>query len=147
MPYADYTYYTQSYHGRRIQEEETFLTYAERASEYMDMVTFDRLADGVPEEAAEKVQKCCCAVADALADYTDYGGSTPSSSGKTAETIGKYSVSYTTAAQTISGLLYGASAGLQDYLRSICIRYLGGTGLMYRGCETPQSAYGCQLPC
>lgn len=25
MPYADYTYYTQSYHGRRIQEEETFL--------------------------------------------------------------------------------------------------------------------------
>ena len=126
MPYADYTYYTQSYHGRRIQEEETFLTYAERASEYMDMVTFDRLAGGVPEETAEKVQKCCCAVAD---------------------TIGKYSVSYTTAAQTISGLLYGASAGLQDYLRSICIRYLGGTGLMYRGCETPQSAYGCQLPC
>ena len=127
MPYADHKYYTQSYHGRRIQEEETFLTYAERASEYMDMVTFDRLADGAPEEAAEKVQKCCCAVADALADYADYGSSTPGSSGKTAETIGKYSVSYTTAAQAI--------AGLQDYLRSICIRYLGGTGLMYRGCD------------
>ena len=60
MPYADHKYYTQSYHGRRIQEEETFLTYAERASEYMDMVTFDRLADGAPEEAAEEMLLRCC---------------------------------------------------------------------------------------
>ena len=134
MPYADHTYYTQSYLGRRIKEEETFLMYAERASEYIDMVTFDRLSGGVPEEFAEKVQKCCCASAEALADYVDYSGSTPTGSGKASETIGKYSVSYTTAEQTISGLLYGTSAGLQDYLRSICIRYLGSTGLMYRGC-------------
>ncbi|WP_276686762.1 hypothetical protein [Ruminococcus callidus] len=134
MPYADHTYYTQSYLGRRIKEEETFLMYAERASEYIDMVTFDRLSGGVPEELAEKVQKCCCAIAEALADYADYSGSTPTGSGKASETIGKYSVSYTAAAQTISGLLYGTSAGLQDYLRSICIRYLGGTRLMYRGC-------------
>lgn len=136
MPYADHTYYTQSYLGQRIKEEEMFLTYAERASEYIDMVTFDRLSGGVPEEFAEKVQKCCCAIAEALVDYVDYSGSTPTGSGKSgkaSETIGKYSVSYTTAAQTISGLLYGTSAGIQDYLRSICIRYLGGTGLMYRG--------------
>ena len=138
MPYADHTYYTQSYRGQRIKEEETFLMYAERASEYMDMVTFDRLSGGVPEEFSEKVKKCCCAIAEALADYADYGGSsTPNGSGKSgkaSETIGKYSVSYTTVAQAISGLLYGTSSGLQDYLRSICIRYLGSTGLMYRGC-------------
>lgn len=135
MPYADHTYYTQSYLGRRIKEKEMFLMYAERASEYIDMVTFDRLSGGVPEGFSEKVKKCCCAIAEALADHVDYSGSsTPNGSGKASETIGKYSVSYTTAAQTISGLLYGTSAGLQDYLRSICIRYLGGTGLMYRGC-------------
>ena len=137
MPYADHTYYTQSYLGRRIKDEEMFLMYAERASEYIDMVTFDRLSGGVPEKFAEKVQKCCCAIAEALADYVDYSDSTPTGSGKSgkaSETIGKYSVSYTTAAQTISGLLYGTSAGLQDYLRSICIRYLGGTGWVYRGC-------------
>ena len=136
MPYADHTYYTQPYRGQRIKEAAMFLMYAERASEYIDMVTFDRLSGGVPEEFAEKVQKCCCAIAEAFADYADYGGiSTPNGSGKASETIGKYSVSYTTAAQTISGLLYGTSAGLQDYLRSICIRYLGSTGLMYRGCD------------
>ena len=137
MPYADHTYYTQSYRGQRIKEEEIFLMYAERASEYIDMVTFDRLSGGVPEEFSEKVRKCCCAIAEALADYVDYSGSTPTGSGKSgkaSETIGKYSVSYTTAAHTISGLLYGTSAGLQDYLWSICIRYLGSTGLMYRGC-------------
>lgn len=123
--------------GGVSKRKKFFLMYAERASEYIDMVTFDRLSGGVPEEFAEKVQKCCCAIAEALADYVDYSGSTPTGSGKSgkaSETIGKYSVSYTTAAQTISGLLYGTSAGLQDYLRSICIRYLGGTGLMYRGC-------------
>lgn len=135
MPYADHDYYTQSYHGRCITDEVLFLTCAERASEYMDMVTFDRLSGGVPAAYTEKVQKCCCALAEALADYAASNGGTGDSLPKNSETIGKYSVSYTTAAQTISGLLYGASAGLQDYLRSICIRYLGGTGLMYRGCD------------
>ena len=93
MPYADHTYYTQSYLGRRIKEEETFLMYAERASEYIDMVTFDRLSGGVPEKFAEKVQKCCCAIAEALEDYVDYSGSTQTRSGKyrkNYETIGKY---------------------------------------------------------
>ena len=110
MPYADHTYYTQSYRGQRIKEEETFLMYAERASEYMDMVTFDRLSGGVPEEFSEKVKKCCCAIAEALADYADYGGSsTPNGSGKSgkaSETIGKYSVSYTTVGQAILSLIH-----------------------------------------
>ena len=133
MAYADFTEYAQSYHGRRIKSEDDFLYFSERASEYMDSVTFDRLVGDIPEKYAKKVSKCCCALSDALFDFADASksgedGARP----KNSESIGKYSVSYTTAAQTISGLLYGATAGLQDYLRSICIRYLGGTGLMYR---------------
>ena len=34
---------------------------------------------------------------------------------------------------TAFGLLNGETSGLQDYLKSICIRYLGGSGLLYRG--------------
>lgn len=135
MPYVDFAYYTQSYHGRRIADEETFQYFSERASEYIDTVTFDRIVENVPDEFSEKVQKCCCAIADALADY-DAASSTGSSerpSAKSSESIGKYSVNYETPAQTISALLYGESSGLCDYLHSICIRYLGNTGLMYRG--------------
>lgn len=133
MPYADYNYYTQSYHGQRITDETAFLTHAERASEYMDMVTFDRLSGDVPDAHTEKVRKCCCALSEALADYAASNGNAGDVLPKNSETIGKYSVSYATATQTISSLLYGTSAGLQDYIRSICVRYLGNTGLMYRG--------------
>ena len=134
MAYADFTEYAQSYHGRRIKSEDDFLYFSERASEYMDSVTFDRLADGVPEKHAKKVLKCCCALSDALFDFADVSksgedGARP----KNSESIGKYSVSYATTQQTISGLLSGETAGLTDYLHSICMRYIGSTGLMYRG--------------
>ncbi|MCB5569519.1 hypothetical protein LIP72_09150 [Mediterraneibacter faecis] len=67
MAYTDYQFYTTKYFGDAVTEEE-FPKYAERASERVDSITFDRLADGLPEDvrANTKVQKAVCAVAEAL---------------------------------------------------------------------------------
>lgn len=45
MAYTDYQFYTTKYFGDAVTEEE-FPKYAERASERVDSITFDRLADG-----------------------------------------------------------------------------------------------------
>lgn len=67
MAYTDYEFYTTKYYGDTVPESE-FPKYADRASDRIDMITFDRLADGLPENdrANTKVQKAVCAVADAL---------------------------------------------------------------------------------
>ena len=48
MAYTDYQFYTTKYFGDAVTEEE-FPKYAERASERVDSITFDRLVDGLPE--------------------------------------------------------------------------------------------------
>lgn len=134
MAYADFPYYQDFYLGSMIRDPTVFGRAAERASEYLDMVTFGRLPDGVPAPWEDRIRKCCCALAKAIVTYKAYGTGGAEGSGlKTAETIGAYSVSYATPTESISALLNGDTSGLQDYLKSICIRYLGGSGLLYRG--------------
>ena len=137
MAYADFPYYKDFYLGVMIRDPTAFGRAAERASEYLDMVTFGRLVDGVPEDLTDRVKKCCCALAEAVYTYQAYGaGDAASGSGmKTSESIGAYSVSFASPTESISVLLDGSTSGLQDYLKSICIRYLGATGLLYRGCD------------
>lgn len=67
MAYADYQFYTTTYYGDTVPGSD-FLKYAERASDRIDAITFDRLVDGFPEEerASTKVKKAVCAVAEAL---------------------------------------------------------------------------------
>ena len=47
---------------------ESLERYLEKASDRIDMITFDRLVDGLPddERAQTKVKKAVCAVADCL---------------------------------------------------------------------------------
>lgn len=137
MAYADFPYYQDFYLGSLIRDPTGFGQVAARASEYLDMVTFGRLLDEIPEELTARVKKCCCALADAIYTYQAYGAGSTGSGGtrlKTSETIGAYSVSYASPTETLSAILSGDTAGLQDYLKSICMRYLGTTGLLYRGC-------------
>lgn len=140
MAYADFPYYQDFYLGNLIRDPTDFGRAAARASEYLDMVTFGRLLDGIPEGLDARAKKCCCALAEAVYTYLAYGagktnadGSTGSGA-KTSESIGAYSVSYASPTESISALLNGDTSGLQDYLKSICMRYLGTTGLLYRGC-------------
>lgn len=136
MTYADFPYYQDFYLGSLIRDPTEFGRAAERASEYLDMATFGRLLDGLPNGLTNRVKKCCCALAEALYTYQAYGtgNATGGSNGmKTSESIGAYSVSYASPTESISTLLDGDTSGLQDYLKIICMRYLGTTGLIYRG--------------
>lgn len=67
MAYVDFEFYTTKYYGDTVPEE-SFQKYAEKASDRIDSITFDRLVDELPENERDKakVQKAVCAVADAL---------------------------------------------------------------------------------
>jgi len=67
VAYTDYEFYKNRYFGTMVPEAD-FPRLSERASDFLDIITFDRLVDGLPtnERAATKVQKAVCAVAEAL---------------------------------------------------------------------------------
>ena len=69
MAYTDFEFYTTTYHGNVVPEAD-FMRIADRASDFLDVITFDRLVDGLPddERAKTKVQKAICAVSDKLYD-------------------------------------------------------------------------------
>ena len=68
MAYADYEFYTTKYYGSSIPDSQSFDKQAERASDFLDIVTRDRLVDGLPdnERAQTKIKKAVCALADKL---------------------------------------------------------------------------------
>ena len=67
MAYTDFEFYATIYHGNVVPEAD-FPRIADRASDFLDVITFDRLIDGLPddERAKTKVQKAVCAVAEKL---------------------------------------------------------------------------------
>lgn len=67
MAYVDYQFYTEKYYGDTVPESD-FPKYADRSSDRIDAITFDRLVNGFPDEerAVTKVKKAVCAMADAL---------------------------------------------------------------------------------
>ena len=67
MAYVDYVFYATTYYGDTVPGA-NFPKYAERASDRIDMITFYRLVDGLPddERAQTKIKKAVCAVAEAL---------------------------------------------------------------------------------
>ncbi len=138
MIYAEFSYYQESFYGQKIADADAFRTAAARASEYMDNATFGRLENGVPEQFQEHVKKCCCALAEAFWLYQVYGaggGITDGSSRlKKSETNSKYSITYGTPSEELAALL-GSESNFFDYIYSICMQYLGRTGLLYRGCD------------
>ena len=68
MAYADYEFYTTKYYGSAIPDSQSFDKQAERASDFLDIITFERLVDGLPdnERAQTKIKKAVCALADKL---------------------------------------------------------------------------------
>ena len=67
MAYADYTFYTESYYGDVLTEQNAN-KWLDRASDYVDSITFHRTENTFPEEEAHvvKVKKAVCAIAEAL---------------------------------------------------------------------------------
>lgn len=67
MAYADYEFYTTSYFGSVVPETD-FPRLAERASDFVDTMTFDRLVDGLPtnERSQKRVKKAVCSLAELM---------------------------------------------------------------------------------
>ena len=67
MAYADYEFYTTSYFGSVVPETD-FPRLAERSSDFVDTVTFDRLVDGLPtnERSQKRIKKAVCSLAELM---------------------------------------------------------------------------------
>lgn len=67
MAYADYEFYTTSYFGSVVPETD-FPRVAERASDFVDTMTFDRLVDGLPENerSQKRIKKAVCSLAELM---------------------------------------------------------------------------------
>lgn len=115
MAYADYEFYTTSYFGSVVPETD-FPRLAERASDFVDTMTFDRLVDGLPtnERAQKRIRKAVCSLAElmyqielaeknaisqASASATDANTSGKSTGIVTSVSSGSESISYATPQQ------------------------------------------------
>lgn len=134
--YADYSYYTGDYGGSLVPED-GWTNAAGKASDWMDAATFGRLADGIPAEWETQVRRCCCELAETYYSSVILPQSAAAENGTgqmiSTETNNTYSVTYRSASDSVSALLHGSEAGLEDVLHSIVMKHLGRTGLLFRG--------------
>ncbi|MDE7364375.1 MAG: hypothetical protein K2N27_05745, partial [Ruminococcus sp.] len=136
--YADFTYYRDIFSGILITDEAMFRTFAERASEFIDTATFDRLADEeLLNHYKTKIQKCVCALAEQFfkrntAVSADF--SSQENMPKTSESIGSYSVSFVNPLDYVQEISM-TDSDFQKSLKSTVLRCLGNTGLLYRGVD------------
>lgn len=67
MAYADYEFYTTSCFGSVVPETD-FPRLAERASDFVDTMTFDRLVDGLStdERSQKRIKKAVCSLAELM---------------------------------------------------------------------------------
>lgn len=134
MAYADYEFYTTSYFGSVVPEAD-FLRLAERASDFVDTMTFDRLVDGLPtnERSQKRIKKAVCSLAElmyqielaeknainqASANLTDTNVGNISTGIVTSISSGSESISYATPQQKASGAkewsaVYAAAGDVQ----------------------------------
>lgn len=66
MAYADYKFYTESFGN--VVPETNFPQLAERASEFIDLMTSDRLVDGLPtnKRSQKRIKKAVCSLAELM---------------------------------------------------------------------------------
>lgn len=67
MAYADYEFYTTSYFGSAVPETD-FPRLSERASDFIDTMTFSRLVNGLPtnERSQKRIKKAVCSLAELM---------------------------------------------------------------------------------
>jgi hypothetical protein len=147
--YADFTFYRDVYFGE-VLTESIASRWLDRASDYVDEITFRRLETAFPadEHDAMKVKKAVCAVADALyfvdtqrrANSARIGADGKIAGAVASMSSGKESISYATGSTASVYAVAASSAAAQDsYLYSVAETYLAnvpdanGTNLLYAG--------------
>ena len=106
--YADFTYYTDTFHGKKIPDSDSFLSVAAGAEAALDRLTFGRLT-----ESTSGAADALCAVCDLLYSRLHREGIQ-------SESVDGYSVSY-------------RDESLSRSLRQTVRLYLEPE-LLYRGC-------------
>lgn len=140
MAYCDYDFYTTVYMGSVISEAD-FARLAEKASDKLDMFTFDRLVDGLPadERTALKVKKAVCALAERISDIETADmasrykqGEDGLLKGRTISSIsaGGESISFGNATQNV---VTNNIKEREQLLFETAREYLANTGLLYQG--------------
>lgn len=85
MIYADYDYYTGTYGGKAVTQED-FSRLAAKASVYLDKLTFGRAAENADDE---RLKMCCCELCDSLLLTDGSGGMV-----KQSESVGSWSYTF-----------------------------------------------------
>lgn len=119
MIYADREFYWEYLSGRKPVIRAGFSYYAREASKIIDRYTFNRLAKVT--EVPEDVRMCCCE----LAEQCYRTEKQKKEAGKTSEKVGTYSVTFASGSEQSQ-----ADAAEK---RGIVMKWLGNTGLCYRG--------------
>ena len=136
MAYADYEYYTTTYLGTAIKEDD-FPRMALRANSFLDYYTQGRAAQNADLDA---LKMACCAIAEqyqyidtaqslaqkSLSASLDSGGELQS------QTVGSWSKTYRSGGESAQQALSSVQTA-QAALGAIVQQYLSGTGLLYRG--------------
>lgn len=128
-PYADFTFYQETYKGSKFTSGTEFEEHALRAEEILDEMTWDRIPNMderfMTEALALKIRKAVCAMAEVSKQcnpmYTDAGNS----AGIASENNDGYSVSF----QDPEAVTRAYRSRSETAAR----RFLGTTGLLYRG--------------
>ncbi len=118
MAYATFEDYTTIYFGNVVPETE-FARVSERASEYLEYVTYKKIET---VEITKDIVKCTCALIEVI--YKHEQTLACGDLQKASEKVGEYSVSYMATSNTT----------LENKQAEIVRRYLSDTGLLYRGC-------------
>lgn len=137
MPYADYTYYTETYYGNAITEAE-WPRLAARASAFLDYITMGRASR---RTELRQVKLACCAIAEdyktikaakSLADASLAASVNSASKGNAelqSQTVGNYSKTFKSGGTSARDALT-AAASAQETLLETAKLYLAGTGLL-----------------
>lgn len=138
MAYADYAYYTTTYLGTAIAEDE-FPRLSLRASNFLDYYTQGRASKN---NGLDALKMACCALAEqyqsietaqALAQKSMSTSLNSEGSGELqSQTVGGWSKTYRSGGETAAQAI-AARQTAQATLSSIAQQYLATTGLLYRG--------------
>lgn len=118
--YADYTYYTTTYLGSALTEEE-FARAVTRASSFLDYYTRGKAKTYTGDE----LKMCCCALAEQYQIIENAQTQSMSGGELQSQTVGAWSKTYKSGTET--------AAAARETLAGIAMQYLGHTGLLYRG--------------
>lgn len=136
MAYANYEYYTSTYLGTAIKEDD-FPRLSMRASSFLDYYTQGMAAQNVNLDA---LKMACCAIAEqyqsieaaqSLAQKS-LTASLETDGELQSQTVGSWSKTYRSGGETAQQAAVAAQTA-QASLSAAAMQYLAGTGLLYRG--------------